>query len=870
MNDLTAFDFSPTYKSLSDNVISDFYVPALSSSIIYRRVSAYFSSAILRKYSIGLFHLAKNSGKIQFIFSHQLSHEDYLLMQQGYIEKTKLSDDLLSRLSDLEDSKSISNLAFLIANGVVDIKIAFTMSGIFHDKFGIFIDNNNNKLYFRGSNNETDFSVTSNYESFETTCSWNADVRELIKIDNAISSFDLLWNNNYKQAIVCDIPKCVKDRLIEFNKSKLDSDTNGKYRNSLVLDLKSSEMIAEGDFSVIDRLIDNYDFKINIQVYVNSIEKDTVRFKTDISYLQMEAIIANLENIGKECRFLFFTSDELRNYIISKNIFIQNRFKLATLIKSRDSLIQDKFMSYSQIVNDEIERTLRLPQMWDSFHMTSLRRGGVFSVPGSGKTSVILSSFAYLSSPKINEVKQLIVFGPLSSFDSWKTEFALTFGSKKALHVLDTHSSDFMTGKEKYKALKFDSDDKNLILINYESLPSLAKTDVFRHLISSRTMLVFDEVHKIKSVNGQRSSAALGLVLNAKYRYVMSGTPLPNSYSDIFVLLNLLFKEEYNQLFTFNLDDLNIADSNSELQSVVNQSIFPLYCRTTKNDLLIPKANPDDISSGRVNANESELALLKAVHRAYHGNSLLLYIRLLQASTNPDLLSKDLKSEDINQFFGVDEEVEPIITNQSFKNSLITHKRDVFSSIGPNFKVNTSKFQRGIEIIKKLVNQNKQVIVWAVFVDTLNKISQELDVHGISNQVICGSVPLKTREEIIRDFKERVFSVIIANPHTIAESISLHSVCHDAVYFEFTFNLTHMLQSRDRIHRLGLADNQETQYFYLFLDTQDSPYFSIDIKTYDRLKQKETRMLEAIEGNSLSSLHENTEEDLLAIMSLKI
>ena len=63
--------------------------------------------------------------------------------------------------------------------------------------------------------------------------------------------------------------------------------------------------------------------------------------------------------------------------------------------------------------------------------------------------------------------------------------------------------------------------------------------------------------------------------------------------------------------------------------------------------------------------------------------------------------------------------------------------------------------------------------------------------------------------------KNKEIQVLITNPHTMAESVSLHKQCHDAVYFEYSFNLTHMLQSRDRINRLGLPEQQYTQYHYL-------------------------------------------------------
>ena len=63
-------------------------------------------------------------------------------------------------------------------------------------------------------------------------------------------------------------------------------------------------------------------------------------------------------------------------------------------------------------------------------------------------------------------------------------------------------------------------------------------------------------------------------------------------------------------------------------------------------------------------------------------------------------------------------------------------------------------------------------------------------------------------------------------------------VAHDAIYYEYSFNLTHMLQSRDRIHRLGLPENQETNYYYLMLEGKQEKRSTIDRKIYNRLEKK--------------------------------
>ena len=60
-----------------------------------------------------------------------------------------------------------------------------------------------------------------------------------------------------------------------------------------------------------------------------------------------------------------------------------------------------------------------------------------------------------------------------------------------------------------------------------------------------------------------------------------------------------------------------------------------------------------------------------------------------------------------------------------------------------------------------------------------------------------------------------------------------------------------MLQSRDRIHRLGLADDQYTRYYYLMTEGNKAHDGFIDRLVYNRLKEKEAVMMDAIEGNLL-------------------
>ena len=133
--------------------------------------------------------------------------------------------------------------------------------------------------------------------------------------------------------------------------------------------------------------------------------------------------------------------------------------------------------------------------------------------------------------------------------------------------------------------------------------------------------------------------------------------------------------------------------------------------------------------------------------------------------------------------------------------------------------------------------------------------------------MIYGNVSDEQRAAVLSEFKSGDIDVLITNPHTLAESVSLHGVCHDAIYYEYSYNLVHLLQSKDRIHRLGLPDGQYTQYYYLeeaYSNTDGT--FTLGERIYNRLREKEQIMLNAIENQVLEKVT-STEEDLNLIFS---
>lgn len=119
--------------------------------------------------------------------------------------------------------------------------------------------------------------------------------------------------------------------------------------------------------------------------------------------------------------------------------------------------------------------------------------------------------------------------------------------------------------------------------------------------------------------------------------------------------------------------------------------------------------------------------------------------------------------------------------------------------------------------------------------------------------MVHGGTP--DRAEEIRRFREDPdCSVLLSNPATLGEGISLHHVCHDAVYVDRDFMAGRFLQSLDRIHRLGLAPGTETNVTVL------ASRGTVDEVVALRLEQKLEFMGRILDDPSVQQLADLQEE----------
>ena len=620
--------------------------------------------------------------------------------------------------------------------------------------------------------------------------------------------------------------------------------------DNLTLQFENDNLVLVSS-SMISNLKRNRVYKLKLKRYVSrdKTEENKLFFRKEIGYIKYKKIIEIIENYSSKNNIDFHVSKEVEEYIQKREIYINERSRVGLGIKSQTEEIFEKYNSYRAVIDSQMVRKLREKQAWDSFFMFAMRKSANFSVPGSGKTSSVYGVFSFLSYKGL--VDKIVMIGPRSSFVSWKDEFYNCFGNKRKLEIFNIQ--DYSNSRDKKNALLYKAvHKKNLLLFNYESLDSILEE--VKNIIDDKTLLVFDEVHKVKNPNGKRAKNVLKISYNARYTIALTGTPLPNSYLDIKNLLHILYHEEYNDFFGFGDAQLRIP-SEYDIENI-NKKIKPFFCRTTKKQLEVPEVNPDIILPCKLSDKENKIfniLLLK-----YAKNKLALIIRLLQLESNPKMLLKAI-SENQEDFSAIldttsdPEDIDYVDYSQDIK--------DLINSFGK-----TEKFNSCIQQVKQLNSEGKSVIIWCIFVDSIRQLASQLEKEGISAGVIFGSTSEEERKNILNKFKEKEMDVLITNPHTLAESVSLHSVCHDAIYYEYSYNLVHLLQSKDRIHRLGLKEGQYTQYYFLqsIFVTRDGFEYSLDQKIYQRLLEKEKIMLDAIDEDILESLG-SIEDDIEVI-----
>jgi SNF2 family DNA or RNA helicase len=504
------------------------------------------------------------------------------------------------------------------------------------------------------------------------------------------------------------------------------------------------------------------------------------RFHNDTIELSWQGALTLIREYGRLQRTLNFRFRPVGEAKERIEAFVK-QYRDAQAAKGTLTLaLSDEEVKSRLITAGFTKRELRPFQMRDLRRLLVLENGANFSVPGAGKTTVALALHLLTRKPG----QHFLVVCPKGAFPAWR-EVVEECMSPDAP---DKNAEAFtvLSGRTDAIQKALDSGATRFV-INYDLMiqnPELIQT----HLAAHPTHLLLDESHRMKAgIRSQRGALLLSLATLPVRRDILTGTPMPQSETDISSQLNFLWPGlGYGE---------EIAAGRPPREVLGN-----LYVRTTKDELGL---KPPERKFTKVPMADGQLALyaiikseaLREFSSLNTAKGIDLFkakrsvMRLLQLSSNPILALNAITANLPGFDSGI---VEQVLQE------------------GPSTKMRLVD-QRARELFKA----GRKSVIWTIFTDTILQMEGLLaDLNPVS---LYGAIPsgepndINTREGRIRRFHEDAScAVMIANPAAAGEGISLHHICHDALYLDRTYVTTHYLQSIDRIHRLGLPPGTET------------------------------------------------------------
>lgn len=540
---------------------------------------------------------------------------------------------------------------------------------------------------------------------------------------------------------------------------------------------------------------------------------------------------ANIETLAETIEYLkesrkSFTLDDGVNQILDEIETTEESFEFA----SREGIAVKKQAATSLKI-PHFKRKLKPYQVRSVQHLISVFHGANFSVPGSGKTTIVYAAYALLRKQGI--VEKLFVVGPQSCFMPWEEEYLQCFGET-------ARSARLTEGKLNRRMIYEGAEDYDLFLCTYHTLPrDLA--EIKELCRNNKVMVVLDESHNIKRFEGGTwSEAVLEIARYATRRVILSGTPAPNNLEDIWTQMTFLWPDKHI-LDTRDRFAIRLKEKRGVEQ--IRKAIKPFFIRIQKNELMLPKQNFNrvivEMNPNQANVYKAlsirilaELSLAPEDVRKLREWRKAKMVRLLQAASNPTLLT--LYSDEFD------------IPPQSGEGMSVLQILEKY----PRFET-PAKFEKVKLLTYELVTSGQKVIIWTAFrhnIEMLRKMFQDLDPLRL-----YGAIPADAseNEELNREQQLRLFrdpngpAVLLANPAACAESISLHKICRHAIYLDRTFDCGRYMQSLDRIHRIGLAHDEEVNYYILKCSS------TIDETIDDRLLEKESAMKELLEDTEI-------------------
>lgn len=350
-------------------------------------------------------------------------------------------------------------------------------------------------------------------------------------------------------------------------------------------------------------------------------------------------------------------------------------------------------------------------------------------------------------------------------------------------------------------------------VVNYEKVRKY-DDDFFRAF----SLVILDESHKIKSVKAKITKFILARADLFKHRYVLSGSPAPNTQLEYWPQMNFVnpyilnpeLKEEWNKcklhlnrhyyawrmryFYNFGFGGYLWKCTNAEaaaiMQRIKRQAVF-----LSKDDCL---DLPPQVFIERSFKMDGRT---KKIYEKMEKENIAKY-RKKEALAENELV-EIMKLRQITSGFFIDE-------------------------YGQVADFSDAKYEILEEVLEEI--GDKQAIIWTQFHHEVKKICEMKQVRDC-HSLLIGNMSDKKADKSIYDFSKGLTQYLVAHPGSGGESLNFTN-CTYNVFFSQSHSLLEWDQAISRTHRAG----QTKKVTYISINAENT----IDGKIYKAVRRKES------------------------------
>jgi len=408
---------------------------------------------------------------------------------------------------------------------------------------------------------------------------------------------------------------------------------------------------------------------------------------------------------------------------------------------------------------------------------------GYFMEMGTGKSKVLVDNIAMLyDKGKINSA---LIIAPKGVYRNWFSQEIPNHLPSHIDHktILWTATTSKAKDKEYQQLFKIDY-DLHILVMNVEAFSTKKGLEfATKFLNCHKAIMAVDESTSIKTPTAKRTKAILSLGKLAKYRRILTGSPVTKSPLDLYTQCNFLHEEllGFNSYYTFRNRYATMIDRNFGGRRV-------------------------QIVGGYKRLDELSDSLKKFSYRVLKEDCLDLpekvYIqREVELSDEQRHIYATMKSAALAQLKGK-MATAPHVLTQLMRLHQITcgHLKNDDDTI------TEIKNNRMVELLDVLEEVEGKVIIWANYVYDIQQIVKAISKKFGEDSIVqyYGAIQADVRQKNIERFQDpnsdaRFF---VGNPQTGGYGITL-TAANNVIYYSNGYDLEKRLQSEDRAHRIG-------------------------------------------------------------------